>query len=235
MRLSSEAQAWLTAKVQGLMQGHHLEEPHRAAVHYETMSHLHAAGEQKAREAGRDEVSVGDLQAAVLDLGGEAGVAQAFVAPHAKPLARGGVIARTAAVVVDYILVGMGLMAVMFLLFLTGVFAFALTGFRGNPAWLFDEGPWLGFTFPLTWMLALAYFVYFEGRDGRTFGKQVFNLRVQRSNGAPITYREALVRNAVKVFPPLLLLDTLFLIVFFQNEKQRVSDRLADTVVVEAR
>jgi uncharacterized RDD family membrane protein YckC len=234
VRLTNEAQAWLTQKVHALMQPHHLEEAQRSSIHYEVMSHLHAAGEEKARMASRDEVSVGDLQAALLDMGGEQGVAQAFIAPHAKPLARGGIVARAAALVVDYIVVAVGLMAAMFFLALTGFFIFAFSGFRGN-ALFFDGPPGEEVAFPLMWLLSLAYFVFFEGRDGRTFGKQVFNLRVRRANGGPVTYREALIRNAVKVFPPLLFLDVLFLLLFFQDEKQRVSDRLADTVVVEAR
>ena len=165
-------------------------------------------------------------------------MAQAFVAPHAKPLPRGGVVVRAAAVLVDYIIVALGLMAFMFFLALTAFFAFAFVNLRWSPSfWDHDSFPGMlhgpEVMFPTMWMLALAYFAYFEGRDGRTFGKRVFNLRVLRSNGAPVTYREAIVRNLVKVFPPLLLLDTVFLVVFFYEAKQRVSDRLADTIVVE--
>ncbi|HEV8359050.1 MAG TPA: RDD family protein [Candidatus Thermoplasmatota archaeon] len=237
MRLSSEAQGWLASKVQAIMARHHLSEPERAGVYYELMSHLHAAGERKAQEAGRDEVSVGDLQAAVLEMGGDEALAQAFVAPRAKPLVRGGVIKRTGAVVLDYIVVALAEVAIMFLLFITGLFIWPLRGFRGDPFFLFEAffgyggAPYAWFL--LTFVLVLAYFTYFEGRDGRSLGKQVFGLRVLKADGAPITTREALIRNAVKVFPPLLFLDTLFLIVFFNDEKQRVSDRLAQTIVVE--
>lgn len=233
--MTSEAQAWLTDTVQRILAQHHLSEPERAGVHYELMGHLHAAGERKAAESRRDEVSLGDLQAALLEMGGEAALAQAFVAPRAKPVPRAGVMIRTAAVVVDYIIVGVGIMAVMFFLFLTSLFFWPFSGFRGDPFWWFDRGPPPGLFFLLVWLLSFAYFTYFEGRDGRTFGKRVFNLRVQRTNGAPITYREAAIRSVVKVFPPLLLIDTIFLLLFFNNEKQRVSDRLADTVVVEVR
>lgn len=234
MRMSAEAQAWLTQTVQRVLAQHHLGEPERAGVHYELMGHLHAAGEAKAAQGGREEVSLGDLQAALLEMGGEAALAQAFVAPRAKPVPRAGVAVRAAAVVVDYLIVFLGMMATMFILFFMSLFFWPFSGFRGDPFhWMGLHEPEV--LFPLLWLLSVGYFAFFEGRDGRTFGKQVFNLRVQRANGAPVTYREALIRNAVKLFPPLLFIDTVFMLLFFNHEKQRVSDRLADTVVVETR
>ena len=240
MKLSPEAQAWLAAKVQDVMSKHHLGEPERAGVYYELMSHLHAAGEGKATDEGRIEVTVGDLQAAMLDMGGEAALVQAFVAPRAKPLKRAGVIVRTGALVIDYIVIALGFLAIHFFLFMTGLFLGPLTGFRLAP-WdssAFDPfsshwgGP--GLVFPLIVLLTLAYFTFFEGREGRSLGKKVFNLRVLRQDGAPPALREAAIRNLVKVFPPFLLLDVLFMLVFFYDAKQRVSDRIAETIVVEA-
>jgi uncharacterized RDD family membrane protein YckC len=238
MRLSTEGQAWLNATVQRIMARHHLSEPERAGVHYELMSHLHGAAERKAKDEGHEEVSVGDLQAAVLEMGGEEALAQAFVAPRAKPLQRAGVMKRTGAVIIDYILIALAWLAIGFFAFVTGLFLWPLGGF-GNfhptgPWDWFSSGPGGPLFFLLTMVLILAYFGFFEGRDGRSFGKQVFGLRVLRTDGRPITPREALLRNLVKVFPPLLVLDALFLVIFFNNEKQRVSDRLADTIVVEA-
>lgn len=238
MRLSTEAQGWLNATVQRIMARHHLSEPERAGVHYELMSHLHAAGEGKAQEAGRTEIAMGDLQAALLEMGGEEALAQAFVVPRAKPLVRGGVIKRTGAVIVDYILIALAWVAVGFFAFVTGLFLWPLSGFGRFQPWgpwdWFDSGPGGAVFFLLTCLLVLGYFTFFEARDGRSFGKQVFGLRVQKVDGSPIGQREALLRNLVKVFPPLLVLDALFLLVFFNSEKQRVSDRLAETVVVEA-
>jgi uncharacterized RDD family membrane protein YckC len=235
MRLSNEAQAWLAATVQRVLARYTLPEAERAGIYYELMSHLHAAGEQKARLAGRDEVSVGDLQSALLDMGGEEAMAQAMVAPRAKPVPRAGIVPRTLAWVVDVIIIGFGWFVIAAVFWLSlGLFflPFGAAGRFGlDPFDLFHDGPW-----PLflgLWLLGLAYFVVLEGRDGRTLGKKVFNLRVQRLDGQPMTYREALIRNAVKVFPPLLVLDALFLLVFFHAEQQRVSDRLAETIVVE--
>lgn len=238
MRLSTEGQAWLNATVQRIMARHHLSEPERAGVHYELMSHLHGAGERKAQEAAREEVSVGDLQAAVLEMGGEEALTQAFVAPRAKPLQRAGVIKRTGAVIVDYIIIALAWVAVGFFAFVTSLFLWPLSGFGHFQPWgpwdWSGRGPAGALFFLLTVLLILGYFAFFEGRDGRSFGKQVFGLRVLKVDGSPITRREALLRNAVKAFPPLLVLDALFMVLFFHDEKQRVSDRLAETIVVEA-
>ena len=59
-------------------------------------------------------------------------------------------------------------------------------------------------------------------------------LRVMRVDGRPMTYREAFIRNLVKLVPPLLVLDTLFMLIAFGADKQRVSDKIAETVVVRA-
>lgn len=82
-------------------------------------------------------------------------------------------------------------------------------------------------------LLVLGSFTYFEGSEGRTLGKRVFRLRVLRAHAEPAGFREALLQNLVKVVPLLLLLDALLMVLFFANEKQRASDRLAETIAVE--
>jgi hypothetical protein len=58
---------------------------------------------------------------------------------------------------------------------------------------------------------------------------------ILRVDGRPMTCREAVIRNLVKVAPPLLVLDTLIMLIAFGADKQRVSGKLAGTVVVRAR
>jgi uncharacterized RDD family membrane protein YckC len=59
-------------------------------------------------------------------------------------------------------------------------------------------------------------------------------LRVVRVDGLPMTCREAVIRNLVKVVPPLLLLDTLLMLIAVGGDQRRVSDKVAETVVVRA-
>jgi uncharacterized RDD family membrane protein YckC len=80
----------------------------------------------------------------------------------------------------------------------------------------------------------MGYFTWFEANEGRSLGKRALELRVLRLDGQPMTYREAFVRNLVKLQPFLLVLDTLIMLLAFPKEKQRVSDRIAGTIVVRA-
>jgi uncharacterized RDD family membrane protein YckC len=82
--------------------------------------------------------------------------------------------------------------------------------------------------------LVLGYFTWTEGKDGRSLGKRAVDLRVVREDGRPITPRDAFVRNLVKVAPPFLLLDTLLMLLASPERKQRISDRVAGSVVVRA-
>lgn len=80
----------------------------------------------------------------------------------------------------------------------------------------------------------LGYFAWFEAHDGRTLGKRALALRVMRVDRRPVTYRESLIRNLVKVVLPLLFLDTLIMLIAFGDDRQRGSDKIAETVVVRA-
>src|SRR6266508_2150536 len=78
----------------------------------------------------------------------------------------------------------------------------------------------------------LGYFTWFEAHEGRTPGKRALELRVTRLDGRPVTYRESVFRNLIQVALPLLFLDTLIMLIAFGDDKQRASDKIAETVVV---
>jgi uncharacterized RDD family membrane protein YckC len=60
-------------------------------------------------------------------------------------------------------------------------------------------------------LTVLGYFTWFEAHEGRTPGKRALELRVMRVDRQPVTYRET-----------------------FGEDRQRASDKLAETVVVRA-
>lgn len=244
MQMTTEARAWLDTTVRRILARHPLGDPERAGVTYELMSHLHAAGEACASAAGRGEVTREDLQAALLDAGGEAGLAAAFVQPLAKPLVRVLFARRLGAFAIDALLLGIALT------FVHGVLAYFLQPVLGGmepPAdplrigWLSPWGYHPMVALPLQAIIALAsaalvlgYFTWTEAHDGRSLGKRVLDLRVVRVDGQPMTAQEALLRNLAKVIPPVLAADTLIMLLAFAQDKQRVSDRVADTLVVRA-
>jgi uncharacterized RDD family membrane protein YckC len=245
MQMTPEAHAWLDATVRRILARHPLGDAERAGVTYELMSHLHAGGEARALALGHSEVSREDLQAALAEAGGEAGLEVAFVQPMAKPVERVLFWRRLGAFAIDALLI---LIAVGFV---HGAVTMLLHPLIHGPApvrpesglWAFFPWGYHDSTLPvaLQALIGLAsggavilYFTWLEGHEGRTFGKRALELRVMRVDGLPMTYREALLRNVVKLAPPLLVLDTLFMLLAFQKERQRVSDRFAGTIVVKA-
>ena len=137
-----------------------------------------------------------------------------------------GIGRRAVAVVVDgailsvaYAIIGYAVAAA------TG--GFTPTGFalEGAPAFL---------VFALTMIVGFGYFIGLEARSGQTIGKRLMGIRVVSEDGTPITMQASAVRNVLRVVDGLFvyLVGTVF--VATSEKKQRLGDRLADTVVVRA-
>jgi uncharacterized RDD family membrane protein YckC len=71
-----------------------------------------------------------------------------------------------------------------------------------------------------------------EWRFGATVGKRLLNLRALRTSGEPLSFRQALARNATKL-PPILLVDTA-IAGLLRARGQRLADRRLGTVVARA-
>ncbi|MEA3201208.1 MAG: hypothetical protein QOE90_2636 [Thermoplasmata archaeon] len=247
MQMTIEARAWLDAMVRRILARHALGDAERAGITYELMSHLHAAGEARATAAGRPEVTREDLEAALAEAGGEEKLAVAFVQPLAKPVERVLFWRRAGAFALDVLVLGI---ALSFLhTFLEKVLMTFYPGWVGVPTpdaeGLWGLFPWgfHGTQWPLAVQLVIAvasgvavlgYFTLTEAHDGRTLGKRALAIRVMRADGQPMTPRDALVRNLAKLQPFVLILDVIIMVLAFPKEKQRVSDRIADTIVVRA-
>jgi uncharacterized RDD family membrane protein YckC len=86
----------------------------------------------------------------------------------------------------------------------------------------------------IAFVLMGGYYIFFELLwNGQTPGKRVFNLRVIRSDGRPITLTESLVRNLVR------LVDFLpstygvgVVTMFLTSQAQRLGDLAASTLVI---
>lgn len=80
-----------------------------------------------------------------------------------------------------------------------------------------------------------GYFVYFEVEYGQTLGKMAMNIAVVTEKGGPITYRDAAIRNVLRIVDwlPAFYLAGIVAIHLTERE-QRVGDLVADTVVVRA-
>jgi uncharacterized RDD family membrane protein YckC len=91
--------------------------------------------------------------------------------------------------------------------------------------------PWLLFVGLLGWtVLAAAYLVIAESRDGQTVGKRFMSLRAVRESGARISLGQAIVRQ-LPMFTQIYWIDVLFAL--FTDKHQRAFELLSKTRVVE--
>lgn len=85
----------------------------------------------------------------------------------------------------------------------------------------------------VTVILWLAYMVYAEGTWGASLGKRATGIRVVKIDGTPMDMQASLIRNVLRV-------DGLFfylvaaIFVWTSPTRQRLGDRVANTVVVPA-
>jgi len=83
-------------------------------------------------------------------------------------------------------------------------------------------------------VLTLGYFIAFEAFFGGTIGKVVLGLRVRYRDGGPIDFSASFVRNVLRLvdcFPFVLPYLLGALSIWAGNERQRLGDRLAKTIV----
>ena len=80
--------------------------------------------------------------------------------------------------------------------------------------------------------VALLNFLVLPGFTGRTLGKWVTGLRVERRDGEPLDFPRALLRHTVGYLASLLTLGFGFLLAAFNGEGRALHDLIAGTVVV---
>lgn len=99
-------------------------------------------------------------------------------------------------------------------------------------ALLFGSSRWAGGG--IGWLVGLAYHWYFWTRqDGQTLGKKIMNIRVIRTDGAPMTDADAILRY-IGYYISGLIFGLGFLWALFDDKNQGWHDKLAKTYVVSA-
>ena len=71
--------------------------------------------------------------------------------------------------------------------------------------------------------------------EGKTVGKRLLGLQVQTVSGGKDTFEKAFIRNISKIYWLLLLLDWLVGIFTLGNKRQKYTDRIAGTIVIQTR
>lgn len=85
-------------------------------------------------------------------------------------------------------------------------------------------------------LLYLGYFILFEGAYGKTPGKHLLGLVVVTERGEPCEYRAATIRTLLRLIDglPGALYVVGLVAIFLTDDRQRLGDLAADTVVVRA-
>lgn len=137
---------------------------------------------------------------------------------------------RAAALVIDSIIIG--IMSLVVVLVGFGVGFASLGGARKEN--FFSVFSMLAGVLGITAMLiSTAYWTVTEGKNGATPGKQLLKMKVVKENGEKIGYGEAFFRNVAKFYEPLQLFSFFdYLSVLFTDKKQRLLDKVVQTIVV---
>ena len=129
---------------------------------------------------------------------------------------------RCGALLIDYIIVVSVLAFATLLVRATG------DGLRGDTLLLTS-----GYVAALA--VAVLNFVLIAGLSGRTLGKWMAGLRIERRDGVPLSFGRALLRHLVGYPLTLLTFGAGFLLSVFNAEGRALHDLLAGTVVVRSR
>ncbi len=82
-------------------------------------------------------------------------------------------------------------------------------------------------------VISLTYYVFFTGYHGQTPGKMALRLRVVRTDGTPMTYGRAFLREVIGKFVSGIVLGIGYLVVAFDRDKQGWHDKIAKTYVIK--
>jgi uncharacterized RDD family membrane protein YckC len=87
-----------------------------------------------------------------------------------------------------------------------------------------------------TWLcstvVSMTYYIFFTGYNGQTPGKMALRIQVVRTNGTPMTYGRAFLREVVGKFVSALILGIGYIMAGFDRNKQGLHDRIAGTYVI---
>lgn len=81
--------------------------------------------------------------------------------------------------------------------------------------------------------LSCGYYVVFTGYGGQTPGKMALRIKVIRRDGSPLSYGRAAFREVPAKFISGIILGIGYLMVAFDEQKQGLHDRMADTYVIK--
>lgn len=84
-----------------------------------------------------------------------------------------------------------------------------------------------------TYLLGFVYYIFFAGYCGQTPGKMAVRIKIIRCDGSPLTYSRAAFRELPAKFLSGIIFGIGYLMAAFDEQKQSLHDRMADTYVIK--
>ncbi len=241
MEFNEDAKREIEKNLKEIVNNINLDEKDRTDIEKELRSNYYEAAEAAARAKGANTVTIDDVKTARADMCSSKVTAESYMKSYASTLNRAGFWPRLVAYIIDNIVIGVTLL--LLVLPMLVLMLILNVPFSDTPASSWEPSPMaLAVFIPVALItvvsaiiVALGYYIVLEGHFGFTIGKYLLGLRVLKTDGTRIGYKEAFLRNLSKYINNLIVIDALIMLIFFNKEKQRGFDKIANTMVVHVR
>ncbi len=140
---------------------------------------------------------------------------------------------RLIAYIIDSIIIGIPAAIIYYLAIIpvitTSYVYYGVTIYGGAPWWGFLLLPFI------LGILQLLYFMILDTMWGATIGKRILGLQVQNTTGGRVPFGKSFIRNISKIYGLFLILDWLVGILTNGDKRQKFTDRIAATTVIQTR
>ena len=233
MEISDEARKILDKKVQGILDRIDVPPNQLSDIRKELISDHTDAAIIKAQERGATIVSGEDMTSACRTSETVDEIASLYMASFVNSLHRAGIISRSVAYVIDTIIIDIIALIVMLPFFpvklILGLMSYIDVSKISDLSTLMHEYYMI---ITINLIITFVYFVVCEAHFGRTPGKWLLGLKVLSADGKKASYKEAMLRSIPKLFILAIIADAIIMELVFRKERQRLFDRIADTIVI---
>jgi uncharacterized RDD family membrane protein YckC len=227
MEISEEARKMLDNKVAKIMKRLDVPENLKTDIARELISDYTGSSMRSAELRGAAVVERSDVDAAIRTSDDPEDLASMYMASYVNSLKKAGIVSRSIAFVIDFILVNVCAIIVSLPFILLGEF---LIPSGDIPLHLFLRFYYVIIIAQLT--VIFVYFAIFEGYYGYTPGKRLLGLKVLKTDGRKAGYGEAMLRSIPKLFILAILADALLMVMLYRHDRQRLFDKVAGTMVI---
>ena len=83
--------------------------------------------------------------------------------------------------------------------------------------------------------IGIAYFVVMEATMGGTLGKKALGIKIVKQDGTPMDWQASIIRNVLRIIDGLFVYLVGAIVIWTSKDKQRLGDKVAHTLVVNAK